>query len=586
MNPLTLPSGYDISILRNGGEFVVTDPVGLSSGTYIVEVIEATTASNVRKTLQRATNLATGETLSRTWATTGWTAFVRTVTNSAGILGINATASDTNRLAVASDSVTLSHDNVTPGSGDMRQVLNKSGAAKTVSQLYQSNGSARAEIGLTGDDNWHVKVSPDGAVWKEALIVDRTNGWLGIGGHAPAAPVHIVGPGGGVNPVVEANNESASAIGLDAWRSRGTFAAKTALVDGDAIMANRAYGHDGTSYVTAANLRASVDGAPSAGNVPGKWMFATHTTGVGLTNKLVVRSSGASEPGSDNAYTLGSSSARWSVVYAATGTINTSDARDKDIVSDLAFASAMVDTVEPVLYRWKVGGNEMRASATETMIDDDGMVVPKIDVVASPGRRLHAGFRAQDVKAAMDAVGVDFGAWGLDDKSDPDSRQWMRPDQLIPVLWQALKETRAELRALSPSVAQSTETTANADSEVVSAADVRAEASRRMQEIVGARDAEHLMIMQMKAHEEAIELLDKLYANKAMTTAEMIRIAELRTLRSVFQEIRDASNALETDPPLDYREDKYWTLDGRVSTSEGWFTGIWGYITSKITGNK
>ena len=56
------------------------------------------------------------------------------------------------------------------GSGDLRFALNKESAANTVSQLYQSNYSARAETGLTGDDNFHVKVSPDGAAWKE---VDR-----------------------------------------------------------------------------------------------------------------------------------------------------------------------------------------------------------------------------------------------------------------------------------------------------------------------------------------------------------------------------------------------------------------------------
>lgn len=363
--------------------------------------------------------------------------------DSVPLLGVNATADTTNRLAVASPASLFSH----AGAGHQHKI-NKAATGDTASVLFQTGASGRAEFGLTGDDDFHIKVSPDGAVWKEALIVDRTNGWLGIGGHAPAAPVHIVGPGGGVNPVVEANTDGAFSAGIDVWRSRGTFAAKTALVDLDGLMANRAYGHDGTSYVVAANLRAVVDGAPTTGNVPAKWEFATRTTGVGNTTKLVVRSAGATEPGSDNAYTLGSASARWSVVYAATGTINTSDERDKTIVSDLAFASAMVDAVDPVLYRWKVGGNELKASATETMLDDAGKVVPKIDVVASPGRRLHAGFRAQDVKAAMDAAGVEFAAWGLDDKADADSRQHLRPDQLIAVLWAALKETRAELAAL------------------------------------------------------------------------------------------------------------------------------------------
>src|SRR3546814_5253515 len=41
------------------------------------------------------------------------------------------------------------------------------------------------------------------------------------------------------------------------------------------------------------------------------------------------RSNGVISPGSDNAQSLGWSSGRWSVVYAATGTINTSDEREK-----------------------------------------------------------------------------------------------------------------------------------------------------------------------------------------------------------------------------------------------------------------
>ncbi|KAG1584898.1 hypothetical protein G6F46_014921 [Rhizopus delemar] len=40
-------------------------------------------------------------------------------------------------------------------------------------------------------------------------------------------------------------------------------------------------------------------------------------------------------PGADNSRTLGSASARWSVVYAGTGSINTSDARQKTEVLPL-----------------------------------------------------------------------------------------------------------------------------------------------------------------------------------------------------------------------------------------------------------
>lgn len=94
----------------------------------------------------------------------------------ASLLGINTTADVTNRLAVKSDALLFSHDDVTPGSGDLQLKLNKSAPARTVSQLYQSNWSGRAETGLTGDDDFHVKVSPDGATWREAIIANRSTG--------------------------------------------------------------------------------------------------------------------------------------------------------------------------------------------------------------------------------------------------------------------------------------------------------------------------------------------------------------------------------------------------------------------------
>src|SRR5581483_4729600 len=84
-------------------------------------------------------------------------------------LGINAAADTTNRLAVKSPSSLF--DNV--GNGHQHKI-NKAAAADTASTLYQTGYSGRAEYGLTGDDNFHIKVSPDGASWKEALVVDRT----------------------------------------------------------------------------------------------------------------------------------------------------------------------------------------------------------------------------------------------------------------------------------------------------------------------------------------------------------------------------------------------------------------------------
>jgi hypothetical protein len=76
------------------------------------------------------------------------------------------------------------------GTGDLRFSLNKEAVGKTASHLYQSSSSGRAEMGLTGDDDFHLKVSADGAAWKEALKVDRTTGVVSFprGSRTPVRP--------------------------------------------------------------------------------------------------------------------------------------------------------------------------------------------------------------------------------------------------------------------------------------------------------------------------------------------------------------------------------------------------------------
>lgn len=100
-----------------------------------------------------------------------WTAFSSGGTNPVSLVGINSTADTTNRLAVSSPASLFSHDG-----SDHRQVINKATVSDTASQLYQSNFSGRAEIGLTGDDDFHFKVSPDGTTFHDAIIVDKDDG--------------------------------------------------------------------------------------------------------------------------------------------------------------------------------------------------------------------------------------------------------------------------------------------------------------------------------------------------------------------------------------------------------------------------
>ena len=91
--------------------------------------------------------------------------------NPAPLVGVNTTADATNKLAVKSDAVLFSHDDVTPGSGSAQFIVNKRGPADTTSMVLQTGFSGRSEIGLAGDDDTHFKVSPDGTNWHEAATI-------------------------------------------------------------------------------------------------------------------------------------------------------------------------------------------------------------------------------------------------------------------------------------------------------------------------------------------------------------------------------------------------------------------------------
>jgi len=91
------------------------------------------------------------------------------------MVGIRTTADTVNRLAVAGDAVLLNHS----GAGHQLKI-NKAAPGETASLLFQTGFSARAEMGTTGDDHFHVKVSNDGANWKEAITVEGATGAVSL----------------------------------------------------------------------------------------------------------------------------------------------------------------------------------------------------------------------------------------------------------------------------------------------------------------------------------------------------------------------------------------------------------------------
>ena len=124
------------------------------------------------------------------WNGTAWGDFFAAVTalQNLTLLGVGTTADTTNPLSAKLNNTLFVAKTVAEGGdGNLRYKLSKESAAKTLSFLFQDNYSGRAEIGLTGDDDFHFKVSPDGSTWLDALKLDKSSGAATLAASAAAA---------------------------------------------------------------------------------------------------------------------------------------------------------------------------------------------------------------------------------------------------------------------------------------------------------------------------------------------------------------------------------------------------------------
>ncbi len=134
----------------------------------------------------------------------------------ASLWGINGTADVTTRFVVQAQASLFNH----AGAGHQMK-LNKAAAGDTASLLFQAGFSGRAEIGLAGDDDLHVKVSADGSAWAEAMVVDRATGGVSLPATRWACAPNLL-----VNGDMQINQRgfasgvlAAGAYGFDRWKA-------------------------------------------------------------------------------------------------------------------------------------------------------------------------------------------------------------------------------------------------------------------------------------------------------------------------------------------------------------------------------
>ena len=114
----------------------------------------------------------------------GWTSFEDAIKllNNLNRLGVGTTADAYNILAMKGPAALLSGKTTAEGgSGDISLTLNKEADGNSAQILLQKSYSTRAVLGLLGDSNLSLKVSPDGSNWRTAYTVNRFSGHVRFG---------------------------------------------------------------------------------------------------------------------------------------------------------------------------------------------------------------------------------------------------------------------------------------------------------------------------------------------------------------------------------------------------------------------
>ena len=208
----------------------------------------------------------------------------------------------------------------------------------------------------------------------------------------------------------------------------GTVTAST-LQGGSVELLNSSGGTAGMMYLRSASSASYAVGIDSYGAMSLEASGTLHLSGDGVIIDLGDNYIGCGKtlrPAGDDAYDVGTSSWRWSTIYAATPTISTSDRSEKtDINYDISAYDAIFDALKPASFRY----------------------------INGTSGRTHTGFISQDIEDALESCGLtstQFATFIKSPQDDGGYRYGLRYEELIALCVkqiQALKRRVTELEA-------------------------------------------------------------------------------------------------------------------------------------------
>ncbi len=160
-------------------------------------------------------------------------------------------------------------------------------------------------------------------------------------------------------------------------------------------------------------------------------------------------------PVADNTYSSGASGKRWTEIWAANGTINTSDRNKKENIEETKLGLNFVLDLKPVSWKWKDEPSRQIEEITyKKTYDNKGKfkeLVPEKNIKTIPEKkykRLHHGFINQDIEDLLKEKNIstnDFSGFVLDKETGVRA---LRYDSFIAPMVKAIQEQNKMIQEL------------------------------------------------------------------------------------------------------------------------------------------
>jgi hypothetical protein len=396
---IAAPTGGTTTFLRNDGTWAV--PAGGGGGSQDLQSVTTLGATTTVNSTFNGVNIGTYSTIPSI-TTTGSTIGVANGSYAVGLTGSawlgsgNNTnslgASGTNWANVYATTYNVGAGSATLTASGSNLVLNgvasavaATGFAPAGDNAYFLGGSSLRWSSLylgTGAFNWNsYAISAPAGSTTTFLRNDGTWATPSVGATTNSVTFNSGGSGGGSGSTF--NGASALTVSYNTIGAPSTGGT----------------GATGTWGISVSGTSTGLSGSPSitvSGVTVGSASSAVGSSGTNTTlggNTVFVAPSTGLAPSADNSYVLGGPSNRWTTVYATTGTINTSDARQKQQDRPLSEAErAVAVRVKGLIKTFKF--NEAVAAKGD-------------------GARIHIGVYAQELADAFAAEGLDATHYGM-----------------------------------------------------------------------------------------------------------------------------------------------------------------------------